>query len=120
MRWGFLASAAGIEVEGTAVDEEVVMDQLVQQAALFLRAHGTVSLAEWGTLSHMEREAMARAGDRLAEVHASLVGVASQGPVQAAALAQGLDPDDVKVRLALATAVGHLAKRMAGGEEVLE
>lgn len=100
MRWGFLASAAGLEIEGQVLDDQV-RQQLYRQAQLFLEAGGVVDLATWAGLSDLEREVLADAGTQLWLERAGAIGLAGSRTGLAGALAAGMDYEDLQVRAAL-------------------
>ena len=54
-------------------------DRMVEGFMDFLRAGGGVYLEDWAGFTPLEREAAARAGDRICAIRSSLVGLASQG-----------------------------------------
>jgi hypothetical protein len=85
------------------------------QAELFIRAGGRLTWAEWKALDAEWRAAFADAGDRVADSRAVSAGWASQGPDQAAQVAEPHDGGALRLRLALSR-VADAAEKIAREE----
>lgn len=107
-----LASLDGVatEIDG---DVEGVREKLLLEAERFLLGGGTVSLVEWSALGEESKVALAAAGTRIRDASISLVATAIAEPTVARALAEGVPPEDVELRVALEAAAAHAA---GGGE----
>ena len=68
--------------------------RLLSEAVDFLRAGGTVSLADWRDLSEPEKAALVEAGNVVATERAVAVGLAAQSPRAAAEVARPVDGGD--------------------------
>jgi len=115
MKLGWLAVAAGFGDDAPVAAADV-HEALGAAAQLFLRGGGVVSPDAWLALSSVERDAMAWASDRLTEERAALHALAFQQPVIAQALAEGLDAEDLEVRVALKAGVDRVVKKMEGAK----
>ena len=102
-----------VEVDG---DDAVLREALTDEGERFLRAGGTLSLLEWSVLEEISRDALALAGDRIRYELAGLIGAAGISPSYAAAIAEGaeVDPDSLRVRIALEQATKRVAERIGG------
>lgn len=97
-------------------DVEIVEKALVDEAERFLRAGGSLSLTDWSALSEISRRALAEAGDRIRFAVAGLIGAAGLSTDHALAIAEGgeVDPDALRIRLALEKATKRAAERISG------
>lgn len=103
LRPGAYRRAIGRAVSGS----EEAATELTFAAEAFLRAGGSVSLAEWARLLPVERAALTAAGVALAAEAASAAGLASQGPLQAAAVLAPADDGQARNGILLADAVAR-------------
>ena len=81
-------------------------------AEAFLRAGGSIALAEWASLNDMSRAALVDAGNRIATERAVMCGLASLGPDQAAKVMQSADGGATRIRLALERVVAKALDRI--------
>jgi hypothetical protein len=98
---------ADLDVSLEVEKVEELLELLVEDAETFLLGGGTIDLATWSTLGKLSRDAFAAAGERIRRAEATFAAIASRGPLEAEAVAEGLDGGDVQVRAALRKIVGR-------------
>lgn len=99
-----LLRLAGIDMALPKADDPAYLEvvRLLDAEAYRFHLSGLRSLTEWAALTQVERDALVRAGKRLASDVAALTGAAAQGPRQAAEVAAaGSDGGAAKKELAI-------------------
>lgn len=85
---------------------------LARRAGAFLRAGGSLSLADWYALEDIERDAFVEAHDAIDAERCAAIGYATFGPQQAAEVLEPADGGVARRGIAMESIIGKVAERL--------